>query len=158
MQLLPQSWGDLMERNTPKPNMLWLVPWFVTSKEKATVSFDPLFCLVGSQLAYNSTQPCHPTFHPLACSLPCCRKPEKGWTLPLSPLSSRNAKLQLSPHTTKPKECNESRWHTRRICDELRFWSRTVLDSSFNWSLTTTWPWIAYFKSLSLIFLFNFEI
>lgn len=37
-----------MEKSTPEPKLLRLVPWFVIQKEKATVSFHYLLCLVAS--------------------------------------------------------------------------------------------------------------
>lgn len=146
-----------MEKSTPEPKLLRLMPWFVIQKEKAIVSFHHLLCLVAS-LPIRLPSATTPASHPGVCTWPWCRHSEEGWTLPLPLLSSHNTKPHLPPHITKPKECNESRWHTRRMCVELRLWSHTVLDFSSNRPLTTAWPWAVYFNSLSLIFLVHVEI
>lgn len=87
--LLPQRWGDIMEKNAPEPKLLRLAPWFVIQKEKASFFFH----------SYNPTQPHQPHIPFTACSTPCCRQSELCHLLhfsliTLNPISPKHHKTK----------------------------------------------------------------
>lgn len=76
-QLLPQSWGDIMEK-THEPKLLRLVPWFVIQLEKATVSFHYLICFIAS-LPITSSSSTTPAFHPWPAHHSFVRSLKRAW-------------------------------------------------------------------------------